>query len=101
MVAQGAAADVILKTAKGTKEQSRCDGHAWAQRRAELFVGSTTEHVLRHATAPVLVPPPKSPGGSTKRSDRGTLKIRKVITPLDISMRTGGGDVGGVADIAA
>lgn len=70
-VAAQRSADVIVMSSRG------------ATGLRKLFLGSTTERVLRGTTARVLVTPPADPGPTT--FDDLRKRVRRILLPVDLS----------------
>ena len=71
-VAREQATDVIVMSSRG------------ATGLRKLFLGSTTERVLRGTTARVLVTPPADPGPHTFDDIR--KRVRRILLPVDLSI---------------
>src|SRR3954467_1921092 len=71
-IARDQAIDVIVMSSRG------------ATGLRKLFLGSTTERVLRGTTARVLVTPPADPGPAT--FDDLRKRVRRILLPVDLSV---------------
>jgi nucleotide-binding universal stress UspA family protein len=82
VVATGAPADEILRTARRLRSDLIVMGTHGLSGFKKLFFGSITEQVLRRVTIPVLAIPP-----SKRTRPKGTrpMAIRRVIAPLDLA----------------
>jgi nucleotide-binding universal stress UspA family protein len=105
VVAQGDAADAILKTARRLKSDLIVMGTHGMTGVERLFVGSTTERVLRRVTIPVLaVPRARSTAGGRRLADQPVARLIAPMVPPPASRapkRRAGGSMARIRAIAA
>jgi len=80
-IAVGKPAEQIVRQAKRLRSDLVIIGSHGLSGFRKLFFGSTTEHVLRHATTAVLAVPPNA----GRRPPSPQIAIDRVIAPLDLA----------------
>lgn len=85
-VTEGSAADSILTMSQSEKADliAVCAHGATGYHRWKL--GGVTQHVVRHAVAPVLLLPDPSPGSAPDAIVDQLAGVRRILVPLDGSM---------------